>query len=270
MKANGFLRGSRRLALVWLGLVCMSAGGPVFAQADAAKAQQLLEASDAIRNPGRPFSLTTTLIEFRGGQQTGTNTLTVYSKEDPASGQFNSLVRFDAPLRDANKLVLKNGSDLWFYDPNSQASVRISPQQRLLGQAANGDVVTVNFAKDYRATLAGEEDVMDGDHKSRHAYKLALTARAPSVTYSAIEMWIDAANHQPVKARFYAESGKLLKTTYYRKFAEVLGADRPTETVIIDGLDPGWVTVMRYSDYAWHDIPDEWLQRSYLPHFMAN
>jgi outer membrane lipoprotein-sorting protein len=270
MKANGFLRGSRRLALVWLGLVCMSAGGPVFAQADAAKAQQLLEASDAILNPGRPISLTTTLIEFRGGQQTGTNTLTVYSKEDPASGQFNSLVRFDAPLRDANKLVLKNGSDLWFYDPNSQASVRISPQQRLLGQAANGDVVTVNFAKDYRATLAGEEDVMDGDHKSRHAYKLALTARAPSVTYSAIEMWIDAANHQPVKARFYAESGKLLKTTYYRKFAEVLGADRPTETVIIDGLDPGWVTVMRYSDYAWHDIPDEWLQRSYLPHFMAN
>ncbi|GLU33357.1 outer membrane lipoprotein-sorting protein [Trinickia caryophylli] len=266
MKSGGY----GPIVRLWLLFLFCSVYGHAVAQTDAARAQQLLEASDAIRNPGRPFSLTTTLTEFRGGQQTGTNTLTVYSKEDPATGQFNSLVRFDAPLRDANKLVLKNGSDLWFYDPNSQASVRISPQQRLLGQAANGDVVTVNFAKDYAATVAAEEDVLDGDHRNRHAYKLKLTARSPSVTYNAIEMWIDASTRQPVKARFYAESGTLLKTTYYRKFTQVLGADRPTETVIIDGLDPGWVTVMRYSNYAWRDIPDEWLQRAYLPHFQSN
>ena len=43
--------------------------------------------------------------------------------------------------------------------------------------------------------------------------------------------------------------------------------ERPTETVIIDGLDPNWVTVMRYSDYAWRDIPESWLQRDYLPRF---
>ena len=28
-----------------------------------------------------------------------------------------------------------------------------------------------------------------------------------------------------------------------------------------------WVTVMRYSDYAWRDVPDAWLQRDYLPRF---
>jgi outer membrane lipoprotein-sorting protein len=222
------------------------------------------------RNPGQPFSLTTTLIEFRSGKQAATNTLTVYSKQDPVSGQYDSLVRFDEPLRDANKLVLKNGNDLWFYDPNSQASVRISPQQRLLGQASNGDVVTVNFAKDYRATLDGEEDVVDGDHQTRHSDKLALAARSPEATYDKIEMWIDAANKQPIKARFFAQSGKLLKTAYYRKFTKVLGADRPTETVIIDGLDAGWITVMRYSNYAWRQVPDEWLQRAYLSSFKAD
>ena len=47
---------------------------------------------------------------------------------------------------DTGKLMLKNGNDLWFYDPANQASVRISPDQRLLGQAANGDVVTSPFA----------------------------------------------------------------------------------------------------------------------------
>ena len=46
-----------------------------------------------------------------------------------------------------------------------------------------------------------------------------------------------------------------------------LGVERPTETVIIDGLDPNWVTVMRYTDYAWRDVPEAWLQRDYLPRF---
>ncbi|MDN5759397.1 MAG: hypothetical protein L0H59_12860, partial [Tomitella sp.] len=39
------------------------------------------------------------------------------------------------------------------FDPASQASIRLSPQQRLLGQAANGDVVAANFALDYTAQL---------------------------------------------------------------------------------------------------------------------
>lgn len=230
-------------------------------------AQQILAASDAIRNPGRPFSLTVALVEYRGGQESDSNTLTVYSKADPASGQYRSLIRFVAPARDAGKLMLKSGNDLWFHDPSSQASIRISPQQRLLGQASNGDVVTVNLAKDYAAKLAGEEDVADGDRKTRHCHKLDLAATAPDVTYHRIEMWVDAASSRPVKGRFYSESGRLLKTAYYRRYQEQLGVERPTETVIIDGLDPTRVTVMRYSGYAWRDIPEEWLQRDYLPRF---
>ena len=70
-----------------------------------------------------------------------------------------------------------------------------------------------------------------------------------------------------MKGKFYAESGRLLKTAYYRKYEKQLGTERPTETVIIDGLDPKWVTVMRYSDWAWRDIPESWLQRDYLPRF---
>ena len=235
--------------------------------ADAPSARDILAASDAIRNPDRPFSLTVTLLEYRNSRQTDSNTLTVYSKADPNSGQFRTLVRFVAPPRDANKLMLKTGNDIWFYDPSSKASIRLSPQQRLLGQAANGDVVTVNLAKDYRARLAAEEDIQDGERQTRHCYKLALAAVSPDVTYHHIEMWIDVTNNRPVKARFYTESDRLLKTAYYRRYQLQLGVERPTETVIIDGLDPGWATVMRYADYAWREVPESWLQRDYLPRF---
>ena len=236
--------------------------------ADAApSAQEILAASDAVRNPEKPFGLTVTLVEYRDGKQNDSNTLSVYSKADPGSGQFRSLIRFVAPARDANKLMLKNGNDLWFFDPSSKASIRLSPQQRLLGQAANGDVVTVNLAKDYQAQLVAEEDIQDGERQARHCYKLALAAVSPDVTYHHIEMWIDTGNSRPVKARFYTESDRLLKTAYYRHYQPQLGAERPTETVIIDGLDPKWVTVMRYADYAWRDVPETWLQRDYLPRF---
>ena len=233
----------------------------------APSAEEILAASDAIRNPGRSFSVTVTLTEFQAGKQVDTSTLTSYSRTQQQGGQFASLLRFVLPTRDAGKLMLKNGNDMWFYDPTNKASVRLSPQQRLLGQASNGDVATVNFAKDYKVALAGEEDVQDGERKTRKAHKLALTAATPDVTYASIEMWVDAENNRPIKARFFAESSRLLKTVYYRRYQPQLGAERPTESVIIDGLNPQSVTLMRFTDYAARTIPDTWLQRDYLPRF---
>jgi len=163
--------------------------------------------------------------------------------------------------------MLKNGNDMWFYDPVSKASVRLSPQQRLLGQASNGDVATVNLAKDYKATLLATEDVQDGYRKTRKAYKLGLTATAADATYASIQMWVDAENSRPLKALFFSESTRLLKTAYYRRFEPQIGAERPTETIIIDGLNPQLVTIMRFSDYVARNIPETWMQRDFLPRF---
>ncbi len=232
----------------------------------APNADAILAASDAIRNPGRSFSVTVTLTDFQKGRQVDASTLQSYSRLQ-SSGQYSSLVRFVLPSRDSGKLMLKNGNDMWFYDPTNKASVRLSPQQRLLGQASNGDVATVNLGKDYKPTLVGEEEVQNGERQMRKSYKLALEAVSPDVTYASIEMWVDIENNRPIKARFFAESSRLLKTVYYRKFQPQIGAERPTESVIIDGLDPQSVTLMRFSDYAARNIPETWMQRDFLPRF---
>lgn len=240
--------------------------GPQVARA-APNAQALLAASDAVRNPGQPFKATVTLSEFEKGVLTDTSTLVSYSRMIEETGQFASLVRFVLPARDSGKLMLRNGKDLWFFDPSTKASVRLSPQQRLMGQASNGDVVTVNFAKDYVATVAAEESVQDGERRSRASIKLALMSSAENATYSAAELWVDAQNSAPIKAKFFADSGRLLKTAYYRKFQSQLGADRPSETVIIDGLNPQLVTLIRLSEFSFRNIPLAWFQRDYLPRF---
>jgi outer membrane lipoprotein-sorting protein len=237
------------------------------AAAPAPDAQAILAASDAVRNPSKPFSITVSLTEYTSGKQSDASTLQVYSREDASSGQFRCLMRISLPARDANKLMLKSGNDLWFFDPASKASVRISPQQRLLGQAANGDVVTVNLAQGYKARLEQEEDVQDGDRKTRPAYKLALTAAVADATYHSVEMWVDKADNRPLKARFFSESQRLLKTAYYRRYREEMGAVRPTEVVIIDGINPNLVTVMRYDEFTPRNIPESWFQREFLPRF---
>ena len=257
----------RRLGGAWLGaaaLACWS--GPA---ASSPEAQVLLAQSDAIRNPAQPFRVTVTLTEFEKGVQVNATTLVSYARTLESGGQFASLVRFVQPVRDAGKAMLKNGSDLWFYDPGTKSAVRIAPQQRLMGQAANGDVVTVNFARDYSATVAAEETIRDGERRDRKTYKLMLNASSSDATYGAIELWVDSSSSAPLKARFFAESGRLLKTAFYRKFLPQLGVDRPTETVIIDGLDPQAVTLVRLSDYAFRNVPTSWFQRDYLPRFNA-
>lgn len=228
---------------------------------------QMLRDSDAVRNPGRPHRVKVTLVEFEGGKQVNSSTLWTYSRELDNQGQFATLVSFVQPTRDAGKLMLRSGDDMWFYDPSTRSSIRLSPQQRLLGQASNGDVVTVNLAKDYTASLLADEEVTDGDRRNRRSFKLGLSASAGSATYAKIDYWVDAEDFRPLKGRYYADSGKLLKTVYFRRYQNQLGRDRPTEAVIIDGLNPQAITVMRFSDYSTPNLPVNWFHRDYLPRF---
>ena len=233
----------------------------------APEAIDILRASDAVRNPGRPYRVLLTLTEFEQGKQVNTSSLTVYSREYEGTGQFATLASFVLPVRDVGKLMLRSGDEMWFYDPTTKASVRLSPQQRLLGQASNGDVMTVNLARDYAARLLAEEDIADGEKKQRKAFKLGLSASSPSATYATVEFWVDQDNSRPIKGRFFAESGSLLKTVYYRRYQPQLGRERPTESVIIDGLNPQSVTLMRFTDYAIPTIPAAWFHHDYLPRF---
>jgi outer membrane lipoprotein-sorting protein len=258
---------SKLTLLVLASAAVVNPGFAAEAPAGEVHAQEILAASDSVRNPTEPFGLSIVLTEYRNAQEVDSNTLAIYSKLDGSTGRYRTLVSYVGPPRDAGKLVLENGTEMWFYDPSSQASIRISPQQRLLGQASTGDVVTVNFAHDYRALRATEEGITDGDRMQRQCYRLDIEAAVPDATYHRIELWVEQSSGRPVKGKFYSDSDRLLKTAYYRRFQSELGRERPTEIVIIDGLTPTWVTVMRYSNYAWRDIPDSWLQRDYLPRF---
>jgi Outer membrane lipoprotein-sorting protein len=250
---------SRGIVLVLL----VFASLPVLA--DPPGAQAILDAADKVRNPQKPFQMTLTLVDYVHGKERERVTLGIHAKIDPQTRQFRNLVRYLAPPRDEGKLVLLDASKMWFYDPASKTSVRISAQQRLTGQASNGDVLTVNLAHDYTAKLSGEETIKDADRQERRAWHLDLAAATGDAMYNRLECWIERDTYRPIKVKFYADSGRLLKIAYYRAFADVLGATRPTETVIIDAVDSNLVTTVAAGDFREQEIPDAWFQRDYLP-----
>lgn len=230
---------------------------------------EVVAAADKVRNPGRGFRSTDTLTEYVSGKPKNQNVVVVLAKEDPVTHQFRNLIRFAQPARDAGKIVLLDTHAFWFYDPASKASVRISPQQRLTGQASVADVLNINLALDFTAAAAGVETIQDADHKDRICDHLDLKASSPLASYNHIEYWVERGTHFPIKARFYSDSGRLLKILYYRGFHDVLGQVRPSEAVLIDAVSSTLVTTVTYGDMAFQDIPDAWFQRDYLPHLQA-
>ncbi|WP_208933313.1 outer membrane lipoprotein-sorting protein [Rheinheimera sp. F8] len=255
-----------------LGLLFAAATAPLAsAQAQAgssnSEAQALLQRADEVRNPRQSYRVTSTLIEYRNGKEISRNQLAVFTRYEADTRQFRNLIRFLQPRRDNGKLLLKDGADLWFYDPAGKASIRISAQQRLLGQAANGDVVTTDLIRDYSAVQTGTATLQDAEGQSRDTVQLELSARHPDVTYARMQLWLDPANGQSVKAALYAQSGTLLKTAWFRHYKPALGQLRPTETIIIDGLNPQLVTVIQSQDHQAMDVPAQWLQRQALESF---
>jgi outer membrane lipoprotein-sorting protein len=250
-----------------LGMFALIARGTAFSE-ETPTAQQIIERSDEVRNPRDPFQMTILLTEYVDGSARNEVTLTLYSKLAGPSGQYRNLVRYSNPPRDRGKSVLLTGTTMWFYDPASKSSIRISPEQRLVGQASQGDVVTVNFARDYAAKLigqTGEETIRDADKTTRKCWHVELSPKDSEAIYAKAEYWVEKDTFHPVKGKFFSDSGRLLKIAYYHRYEKQLGTERPTETIIIDAVDSKLVTTMAFGGYRSRDIPESWYQRDYLP-----
>ena len=122
------------LKAIVMGIVLVTFLSSAAASENDISAQEIIEQSDQIRNPAGSFLMDVQITEYDSGRSGEKMRVRVLSKPETGSGMFRTLVEIAEPRRDRGKLILRNSQDLWFFDPSSKASVRISPQQRLLGQ----------------------------------------------------------------------------------------------------------------------------------------
>jgi len=206
-----------------------------------ALATEILGRVDAARNTMNSFAVDVDLAATTNGK-VETAKYRVYGK-----GSDRSVVEFIAPATEKGKFLLMLRDAMWIYMPTASRPIRISPLQRLMGQASNGDVARTNFAVDYNATNVET----DGD-----SWVLDLVAKDPSIAYARIRLWVDKSTSEPSRADFYVVSGKLIKRATYHDHGE--------RVEIEDLLRPGNKTEMHFSNRAAHENPDKMFTKDAL------
>ena len=224
--------------------------------AGAIEAEDIIKEADKARAPGDSFSFDLEVTSEKPDRKDEISRFKVLVK-----GRDKSLVKFTYPKRDKGKIMLMVGNNLWIYIPTSRNPIRISQQQRLIGQVSNGDVARTNFAQDYVPSLLGEEEL-----EGKDCHLLELIAKSNEVAYHRIIYWVEKDTLNPVKSEFYTISGKLLKTAYYQGYKEILGRERMTRMLIADNLREGQTSIMEYSNMRIEEFPDQIFQKGYLKH----
>jgi outer membrane lipoprotein-sorting protein len=230
--------------LILLILILLIAA-PVYAE----DPETILERSDAYRGSFDSFSIDVELTSVEGTRSESSK-VRVYGK-----GPDRSVVEFLAPAREKGRFLLMLRDAMWIYLPSSSRPIRISPMQRLMGQASNGDVARTSFSTDYTAGTVTEED---------DEWVLELAARDSSMSYKRVRLWVDRATFEPRRADFYTASGKLLKRAIYTKFGIMAGRRVVTEVEIEDLLRSGNRTTMRYANLVARNNPDRMFTKDAL------
>lgn len=182
-------------------------------------AEDLLQEIDKYRNPSDAYSMSVRIVSSREKEPAS---FLVYLK-----GNNKTLIKVLGPKKTLGRNMLMIGENMWVYVPNIRRSVRISLNQKLTGEAANGDISRMRWSGDYSHKI---------EKKDAKQWELLLEATKQGLTYSKIRVWVDAKDKRPLKAEFLTLSGKTIKTATYEDYKLVLGMVRPSKIHIVDNL----------------------------------
>ena len=168
-----------------------------------------------------------------------------------------SLVVSRSPVEKGQK-VLMLGDDFWIVLPASQRPLRITPAQKLLGDAAAGDVATLTWAGDYAGEVTGEE-VVGGEPCTR----LELAAARRGVTYARITLFLSRADAHPVAADLFVASDKLAKRATF-EMGMLAGQPGVVAMSLHDEIQTGRETRIEYLSRRPRELPEEYFNPVFL------
>jgi len=234
---NNFVR-----VVVLTTLFSVGLSGDLFA---APTADDILKKADDIRNPSKSYRLKVKVTpsdepvsEWEVAVKDGDKTLTTAT----------------SPEKDKGKKILMIGESMWLFLPKLKKSIRVSLNQKLTGQAANGDIARMRWAGDYKVKIEKE----DGAN-----WVLFLDSAKEGLTYYKIRLWVAKKTYRPVKAEYLTKSAKILKRADFSDFRSMAGAKRPGKTTIKDETS-GQTTELEILSQELMDFPDPMFDQNNL------
>lgn len=246
---NSILRSFLLLLLLAFLVTCalvVHAATPSAGTAAVPDAADLLKRSDAYRNGWPAFTTHVKITSYESGKPDEEKLYEVSQK-----GTDKTYVEFMSP-REKGRHLLMLGDDMWVYLPDTSRPVRITPLERLSGDASNGDVARTNYAVDYTPAYLRNEKV-----GSDECHVLELTAKRKGATYQRILYWIRVADARPLKAEFYLTSGKHIKSATFDEYRDFDGRLLLHKFTLYDQIRHNSHSVLEYSGSTPRNLPDK-------------
>lgn len=217
--------------------------------------QNILQKIDNYRVPYKQFLIRTCITAYEKNRKKETALFDAY-----INGENKSLV-IEKEGKNRDMKILYVDEKMWVQLPASRRPIRITPMQRLMGQASNGDVAKVSFKADYRVEKI---DTMSLNDLS--CYRLVLKAKRKSSTYNKIFLYVHKENYKPLKAEFFLISGKHFKTAVYSKYGLFQGKLLLEKMTIYDELRTDHKTTFEYKLIKKKELPKRYYNKNYLIH----
>jgi hypothetical protein len=219
----------------------------------------LLKKADSYRLPEAAARIETLVELYRNDALNKERSYTVYIKPGR-----RSLVLMKSPSELGQK-VLMLADQFWLLMPDTQRPLRITATQKLLGEAATGDIASMSWSEDYTGQVVGEAPCpsRDASPQPSRCLHLDLNAARPGVTYARIELYLDKSDKLPIKADLYVNSGKRAKEAWFD--AQPLdGRLRIVSMTLLDDIQAGRRTLVRYRKIEAKETPDEFFNPAAL------
>ena len=209
-------------------------------------AEAILKHADMFRNGWPSYFLHVKITNFEGDKEDEEKLYEVSQK-----GTEKTYVEFMSP-REKGQHLLMLGDDMWVYLPDTSRPIRITPLERLSGDASNGDIARTNYAADYAPVYVRTEKVGVDD-----CYVMELTAKRKGATYQRILLWVRVLDARPVKAEYYLTSGKHIKSATFDEYMTVGGRTQLRRFTLYDEIRHNSHSVLEYSGIAPRELPDK-------------
>jgi hypothetical protein len=210
-------------------------------------ADEILKKADEIRAPSDAYRMEVT-VESPAEKS-------LFRFELNIGGKDASLIRTLEPSREVGKNFLMLQEEMWAYIPNIKRSIRVTLNQKLTGQASNGDISRMRWYGDYEAVLEGQDE---------QAWQLLLTAKKRGLTYEKIRVWVLKSNYRPERGEYLSSEAKPLKFVQFTEFKEFAGALRPSRIVIQNAHKKDDFSVLEIKSMKQTKFPDSFFTQNNL------
>jgi len=236
-------------------------GTAAFAQVTDAQADQaykLLEATNEQLVFNGDYTATVSITIEKPGKPNSSLQYKIFERTETETFCIVQLF----PESDKGNGYLKDGDNIWMYDPIGRKFSHVSLKEQLSDSDMKLDDLSQSSDKWRRNyTITGFEE---GKLGSYPVYIISVEAKTSDPAYEISTYYIRKDVPLMLKESDYSANGRLMRTILIPKYAKTAHGYIGYQTIIRDELNPGEQTTQVISDLSFDTLPDRIFTKAYL------